>query len=176
MVQLIHAIQVGCDSCSGPHLTKDYDLDENMNKKAQVCLSSVDRFDDYWRRQKRSGIPNTSTRRRKKRYIDNKVTTFTKKSKHNTKRYPISKGVLACFREASEKRHNAADIVIIDQQATLENQQSSILNIKTQVGQLSMHLQERLLGTLPSNIETNLKVHVLAMTTEEGEKSDPLVI
>lgn len=45
--------------------------------------------------------------------------------------------------EASEKRHNATD-------ATLSNQQAFISNIETQVGKLSKLLQERL---LPINFE-----------------------
>lgn len=38
MGQFIHAIQVGCDNCSGPHLTKDCDIDENMNRKTEALL------------------------------------------------------------------------------------------------------------------------------------------
>lgn len=37
MDQSINAIRVGCDNCSVPHLTKNYDLDENGNRKAKVC-------------------------------------------------------------------------------------------------------------------------------------------
>lgn len=48
MGQSIHMIQVRCDNCSGPHLTKDHDLDENGYMKALVCYSSGDRFVEYW--------------------------------------------------------------------------------------------------------------------------------
>lgn len=51
--QMIHVIQVGCDNCSEPRLTKDYDLDENANKKVQVFYSSGDRYDDDYRKPKR---------------------------------------------------------------------------------------------------------------------------
>lgn len=34
MGQFIHAMQVGYDNCHGPHLTMDYDLDDNRNRKA----------------------------------------------------------------------------------------------------------------------------------------------
>lgn len=47
MGQSMHAIQVGCCNCNGPHLTKDYDLDENRNRKAQICYSSGEQFDEY---------------------------------------------------------------------------------------------------------------------------------
>lgn len=46
MDQSIHVIYVGCDNCSGPHLTRDCDLDENGNRKAQACYSSGDRYDE----------------------------------------------------------------------------------------------------------------------------------
>lgn len=46
MGQSIHALQVGCDNCSGPHLTKDCDLMKNVYKKARICYSSGDKFDE----------------------------------------------------------------------------------------------------------------------------------
>ena len=51
--QYIHSIRVGCDNCNGPHLTKDFDLDEHMNKKAQVLYSSYDKYDEDWRKTKK---------------------------------------------------------------------------------------------------------------------------
>ncbi|KAI3740267.1 hypothetical protein L2E82_30693 [Cichorium intybus] len=44
--QTIHAIQVGCDNCSGPHLARDCPLDEDGKRKESVCYSSGDRFDE----------------------------------------------------------------------------------------------------------------------------------
>lgn len=46
MDQFFHAIGVGCDNCSSPHLTKDCELDENSNRKEQVCYSSGDKYDE----------------------------------------------------------------------------------------------------------------------------------
>lgn len=42
----IHVVQVRCNNCSGPHLTKDYELDVNGNKEAQLCYSSGDKYDE----------------------------------------------------------------------------------------------------------------------------------
>ncbi|KAL4566663.1 hypothetical protein LXL04_030783 [Taraxacum kok-saghyz] len=39
MNQAIHAIQVGCDNCSGGHLTKDCPLDEDGNQKEDVAYA-----------------------------------------------------------------------------------------------------------------------------------------
>ena len=57
MDQSIHAIREGCENCRGPHLIKDCDLDENGNRKVQVCYSSGDRFDDNWRKPKKEWLP-----------------------------------------------------------------------------------------------------------------------
>ncbi|XP_023749864.1 uncharacterized protein LOC111898174 [Lactuca sativa] len=57
MDQTIHAIGVGCENCRGPHLTKDCDLDENGNKKAQVFYLSGDRYDEKWRKPKKEWLP-----------------------------------------------------------------------------------------------------------------------
>ena len=57
MDQSIHAIRVGCENCSGPHLTKDCDLDEHGNRKEQACYSSGNRFDDDWRKPKKEWLP-----------------------------------------------------------------------------------------------------------------------
>lgn len=48
--------------------------------------------------------------------------------------------MLARFLEASEQNHNATDV-------KLRNQQASISNKETQIGQLSKLVQERLLPT-----------------------------
>ena len=53
MDQSIHALRVGCERCNGPHLTKDCHLDENGNKKAQVCYSRGEKYDANWRKPKK---------------------------------------------------------------------------------------------------------------------------
>lgn len=50
MGESIHAIQVGCEACNRPHLTRDCELDENRYKKAQLCYLSEDTFDEDWRK------------------------------------------------------------------------------------------------------------------------------
>ncbi|XP_022883520.1 uncharacterized protein LOC111400337 [Olea europaea var. sylvestris] len=49
-----------------------------------------------------------------------------------------------------------------------QNQQASIKNLEQQVGQIVAALSSRAQGTLPSNIETNLKEQVKAITTHSG--------
>lgn len=38
-------------------LTKDWHLDENGNRKAQICYSSGDQFNEDWRRPKKEWLP-----------------------------------------------------------------------------------------------------------------------
>ena len=56
MDQTIHSIQVGCDNCSRGNYTKDCPLDEDGNRKENVCYTAADRSDN-WRNQnwKREG-------------------------------------------------------------------------------------------------------------------------
>ena len=48
MTQTIHSIQVGCDNCNGPHLTK-----ECPSKKEEVSMAEV-----YYSYGNRNGNPN----------------------------------------------------------------------------------------------------------------------
>lgn len=65
MGQSIHAIQVGCENCSGPHLTKDYDLDENGNRKIQASYSSGYRYVGDWRKPKNEWLSYDENKRSK---------------------------------------------------------------------------------------------------------------
>lgn len=57
MGQSILTIQVGYENCHMPHLTKDSDLDDNGNRKAQVSYPSVDMYDEDWREPKKEWFP-----------------------------------------------------------------------------------------------------------------------
>lgn len=52
--------------------------------------------------------------------------------------------------------------------ANFQNQQVSIKNLEQYVGQIATALSYRTQGTLPSNIETNPKEHVKAITIRSG--------
>lgn len=53
MGKSIHAIQVGCNNCKGPHLRNECDLDENGNQKFLVYYSSGDCYDEDWRKPRK---------------------------------------------------------------------------------------------------------------------------
>ena len=65
MDQSIHAIRVGCERCSGPRLAKDCKMDEFGNRKAQVCYSSGDKFDEDWRKPKKEWLPYEEYKKQK---------------------------------------------------------------------------------------------------------------
>ncbi|PPR83110.1 hypothetical protein GOBAR_AA37603 [Gossypium barbadense] len=54
-------------------------------------------------------------------------------------------------------------------ETALKNQQASIQGLKTQIGQLSKLISERPQGSLPSNIEPNLREHLNAISTQDKE-------
>lgn len=66
--------------------------------------------------------------------------------------------------EASEKWHDATDV-------TIRNQQASIKNIEAQLGQLTTLVYKWL---PPKNLDPKPQCHVLAIFTEDKEKTAPL--
>ncbi|KAL7605584.1 hypothetical protein Lser_V15G18945 [Lactuca serriola] len=189
MDQSIHAIRVGCDNCSDPHLTKDCDLDENDNWKVQVCYSSGDRFDDDWRKPKKEWLPYDEYKKEKEEKYRKKARGFYQKEEPAQEKKKDLEAMLTRFVSASEKRHDESDAAIrdqqkmmkehqtmmMDQQALLWNQQASILNIEKQLGQLAKQFNERTPGGLPSDTEKNPKgAHINIVTTRSGKIVTPL--
>ena len=56
--------------------------------------------------------------------------------------------------------------------ARLKNQEASIKNIETQIGQLTNLLTGRAQGALPSDTEKNPREHVNAITLRSGTRYD----
>ncbi|XP_023771140.1 uncharacterized protein LOC111919779 [Lactuca sativa] len=173
MDQSIHAIRVGCDNCGVPHLTKDCDLDENGNRKAQVCYSSGDRFDHDWRKPKKEWLPYDEYKKAKEEKYRQKARGFYQKEEPAQEKKTDLEAMLTRFVSASEKRHDESDAAIrdqkkmmkehqtmmMDQQSLLRNQQASILNIEKQLGQLAKQFNERTPCGLPSDTEKKSKRH-----------------
>ncbi|GJZ03857.1 reverse transcriptase domain-containing protein [Tanacetum coccineum] len=70
-----------------------------------------------------------------------------------------------------EKKSNFEELMtqyIARQNAIMKDQQASIQEFKTQVGQLSKLLSQRQPGSLPSNTKTNPNAHVNAVTTRSA--------
>ncbi|XP_041017916.1 uncharacterized protein LOC121260136 [Juglans microcarpa x Juglans regia] len=74
-----------------------------------------------------------------------------------------------------EKKPILEDMIMRYVQKTdmvIQNNSSSIRNLEAQIGQLSNMLTERTAWTLLSNIVTNLKEHVKAITLKSGQTYD----
>ena len=74
-----------------------------------------------------------------------------------------------------EKRHSDHDAEIQETRTMLRNQQASIHNIETQLGQLAQQINQRRPIELPSKTENNLRMeNVNAIATSFGEIFTPL--
>ncbi|XP_023737456.2 uncharacterized protein LOC111885433 [Lactuca sativa] len=83
--------------------------------------------------------------------------------------------MLTKFVAASEKRHSDHDAAIQETRTMLRNQQASIHNIETQLGQLAQPINQRSSGELPSKTENNPRgAHINIVTTRSGKTITPL--
>ena len=83
--------------------------------------------------------------------------------------------MLTKFVVASEKRHSDHDAAIQETRTMLRNQQASIHNIETQLGQLAQQINQRSLGELPSKTKNNPRgAHINIVTTRSGKIITPL--
>lgn len=89
MGQSICDIQVWCDNCNGPHLTKDCNLYENGNRKAQFSNLMVIDLMKIGGSPKGNGYHMKNKRRKKKKSIDKPDENFTKKYNHHQRRNHI---------------------------------------------------------------------------------------
>lgn len=104
MDQFIDAIHVGCDNCSGPHLTKDCDLDENGNQKAQVCYSNGDRYDEDWRKPKKVCLPYKEYKKAKEEKFKRKARGCYQKEEPVPEKKTNLEATLTHFGAALEKK------------------------------------------------------------------------
>ena len=133
MDQSIRAIRVGCDNCSGPHLTKDCDLDENGNQKVQVCYLSGDRYDEDWRKPKKEWLPYEEYKKAKEEKFRQNVRGFYQKEEPFQEKKMDFEDILTSFASASEKRHDKNDEVIRDKQAIMKEKQALMRNQKASI-------------------------------------------
>ncbi|XP_023749067.2 uncharacterized protein LOC111897346 [Lactuca sativa] len=110
MDQTIHVIQVGCENCNGPHLTKECDLDENGNRKVQACYSSGDRLDEDWRKPKYKKAKEEKYEQRGRGIYQREEPTVEKKSDFES--------MVTRFAAVPEKRHEVTEATISNQRAT----------------------------------------------------------
>ncbi|XP_023762711.1 uncharacterized protein LOC111911152 [Lactuca sativa] len=86
MDQSIHAIRVGCERFTGPHLTKDCHLDEYGNKRLKFATRVGKSMMKIEENQRKSGSHMKSTRSKKRRNLSRQAEASTKKSSHHPRR------------------------------------------------------------------------------------------
>ena len=77
------------------------------------------------------------------------------------------------FHPPQEKKSNMEELMtkfVIATEARLQNQEATIRNLETQIGQLANYVSNRPQGTLPSNTEKNPKEDVQAITLRSGKE------
>lgn len=137
MDQSVHSIQVGCGICNGPYLTRDCDLDENGNQKAQVCSLSGDKYDDDWRKPRNEWLPYYKYKKQKDEKYRKIGRGFYQEEQPPSNNKSEFELMLARFAVIYQKGHDAID-------STIRNQQATIKNMKTQLGQMNRLVNDRL--------------------------------
>lgn len=101
---------MGCVNCSGPHLTKDYNLDENENRKAKACYLSGDRYDEDWRRPKKEWLPYDEYKKANEEKYRQQGHGFYQMELPAPEKKNDFEAMLSRFEAASEKRHDDTDM------------------------------------------------------------------
>nr|GEV96716.1 hypothetical protein [Tanacetum cinerariifolium] len=150
----VHATQVGCESCSGPHYTKDCPLKEEGKTLEEAYCTQF-------------GVPFPQGGRYRVAALG-----FYQRDNGNPlyqERRQTMEELLSKFMIESAKRHddniNLIKEILAATDAAIRNQRASIKALEIQIGQISKVLQERGSGSLPSLTETNPRDHVNSIST-----------
>ncbi|KAJ9556996.1 hypothetical protein OSB04_011610 [Centaurea solstitialis] len=155
LIKSVHALQVGCEECNGPHLTKDCPNRPMMTPEEVNYLNRGD-YQGRWNNN-RNFIPRPPSF-----FAPNQQTQRT----DGEPRVSIEDRLLQ-FMDAQKKLNDEVG-------SYLRNHQSTIQNLELQVGRVSQLLSERTQGELPTQTQVNPKVEnakpMLMMTGEPSKK------
>ncbi|KAJ9543928.1 hypothetical protein OSB04_023635 [Centaurea solstitialis] len=155
LIKSVHALQVGCEECSGPHLTKDCPNKPMMTPEEVNYINRGD-YQGRWNNN-RNFIPRPPG--------------FFAPNQQNQRpdgepRVSIEDRIIQ-FMDAQKKLNDEVG-------SYLRNHQSTIQNLESQVGRVSQMLSERTQGELPTQTQVNPKVEnvkpMLMMTGEPSKK------
>ncbi|KAJ9542101.1 hypothetical protein OSB04_028607 [Centaurea solstitialis] len=155
LIKSVHALQVGCEECNGPHLTKDCPNRPMMTPEKVNYLNRGD-YQGRWSNN-RNFIPRPPG--------------FFAPTQQNQRpdgepRVSIEDRIVQ-FMDAQKKLNDEVS-------SYLRNHQSTIQNLELQVGRVSQMLSERTQGELPTQTQVNPKVEnvkpMLMMTGEPSKK------
>ncbi|GJZ28778.1 hypothetical protein Tco_0573425 [Tanacetum coccineum] len=129
----VHAIQVGCQICEGPHLDKDYPLNEEVKQVEKV------RYGEFGRTTPFNG-------NNWERFHIGPPGYYTKTDNHPQRRQSL-KELLAKHQEESARRSTEMEVWIKKLQENVEintrNQNALLKNLETQIEQLTEELHSR---------------------------------
>ncbi|KAJ9556612.1 hypothetical protein OSB04_011226 [Centaurea solstitialis] len=158
LIKSVHALQVGCEECNGPHLTKDCPNRPMMTPEEVNYLNRGD-YQGRWSNN-RNFIPRPPGF-----FAPNQQTQRT----DGEPRVSIEDRLLQ-FMDAQKKLNDEVGWY-------LRKHQSTIHNLKLQVGRVSQLLSEMTQGELPTQTQVNPKVEnakpMLMMTGETSKKNEP---
>ncbi|GKB40833.1 hypothetical protein Tco_0885775 [Tanacetum coccineum] len=147
----VHTIQVGCQICEGPHLDKEYPLNEEVKQLEEVKFREFGRsapFNESNRAKFRVGpsgyYTHTDTR---PPYGEKKPSLEELMSKHQEESARRSAKMKEWFKKLQE---NA--------KINTRNQSASLKNLETQIEQLANELQSRTTNRAPSSSTRQCKV------------------
>ncbi|KAJ9566831.1 hypothetical protein OSB04_002797 [Centaurea solstitialis] len=158
LIKFVHALQVGCEECNGPHLTKDCPNRPMMTPEEVNYLNRGD-YQGRWNNN-RNFIPRPPG--------------FFAPNQQNQRldgepRVSIEDQSVQ-FMDMQKKLNDEVS-------SYLRNHQSTIQNLEMQVGRVSQMLSERTRGELPTQTQVNPKVEnvkpMLMMTGEPSKKKWP---
>ncbi|GJT79694.1 hypothetical protein Tco_1054036 [Tanacetum coccineum] len=158
----VYAAQVGCEQCKGPHYTKDCLLKEEGTTLIEAYYMQFGRpFQGGGYRAAARGF-----------YQRNNANPLYQEQRQSMK------DSLSKFMSESAKRHeensNLIKEIRASTNAAIRNQGASIKTFENQIGQMSMVLQERGFGSLPSSIEANPRDQVKSISITIEADSYPI--
>ncbi|KAJ9544513.1 hypothetical protein OSB04_024220 [Centaurea solstitialis] len=155
LIKSVHALQVGCEECNGPHLTKDCPNKPMMTPEEVNYINRGD-YQGRWNNN-RNFIP------RPPGFF---APTQQNQRSDGEPRMTIEDRIIQ-FMDAQKKLNDEVG-------SYLRNHQSTIQNLELQVGRVSQMLSERTQGELPTQTQVNPKVEnakpMLMITGEPSKK------
>ena len=174
IVKDIHAIKVGCESCNGPHLTKDCPMTMEEIEQAAFLNQRPGNFQP-------GGRNNFDNNNNFRNYNNNKIFQPSNNQsapgfyKHNQQHPPQQQQPSQASSSGSNLENLLSNFVTTQMKTneqneqSFRNQQASMQNMEKQIANLAKMFYERQPVTMPSNIQTNPKnEHAKAITTRSG--------
>ncbi|XP_048231232.1 uncharacterized protein LOC125370274 [Ricinus communis] len=177
----VQAVQPGCEFCGGPHYSANCNAGGMFASSMPTNVSNVEHVDYVgrqqndpysntcnpgWRNHPNFGWRNSNNQGPpgyQRLHQQQPMQSIPHQPGGSQEKKPNLEELMMKFIATSENRFQQTDTAV-------RNQQASIRNLETQIGQLSRMMAERQPGTLPSNTESNPREHAKAITLRSGKE------